>query len=270
MAWNVLYGVSLLMHSLLYSNPLGHHNPRKYLTSTNGEYLHLASEPFRETLLYLAQIPFLPVLAVFPFLILVSLSFLHPPWRQRLLARGSSYGSDPHDRRVLSPTENLGLWAVLDLADFCLLALVFAMVLKGSISWMTMALFCVPATCTIGLNQVRTLAAHRYVNTGRQMTYAEQLEDSLTIDNRSLFTALLFPVGVRYHALHHLFPSPLYRALGEAHRRLLQALPVDSPYRCTIRTGFIQAVRELLAYASLAATSNQNPMQLWRNAEVEP
>ena len=23
-------------------------------------------------------------------------------------------------------------------------------------------------------------------------------------------------------------------------------------------------------YASLAATSNQNPMQLWRNAEVEP
>ena len=80
----------------------------------------------------------------------------------------------------------------------------------------------------------------------------------------------LFPVGLRYHALHHLFPSPLYRALGEAHRRLLQALPVDSPYRCTIRTGFIQAVRELLAYASLAATSNQNPMQLWRNAEVEP
>ena len=72
----------------------------------------------------------------------------------------------------------------------------------------------------------------------------------LTIDNRSLFTALLFPVGLRYHALHHLFPSPLYRALGEAHRRLLQALPVDSPYRCTIRTGFIQAVRELLALCS--------------------
>jgi fatty acid desaturase len=258
------------MHSLLYSNPLDHHNPRKYETPADGEYLPLASAPFRETLLYLAQIPFLPVLAVFRFLILVPLLFLQPRWRQRLLAQRFSYGSNPYDRRVLSPTENFGLWAVLDLAGFCLLALVFAMVLKGWISWMTMALLYVLATCAIGLNRVRTLAAHRYVNTGRQKTYAEQLEDSLTIDNRSLFTALLFPVGSRYHALHHLFPSPPYHAFGVAHRRLLQTLPADSPYRRTIRTWFIAAVRELLARASLAATSNQNPMHLWFDAKVEP
>ncbi len=82
----------------------------------------MASAPFRETLLYLAQIPFLLILAVFRFLILVPLSFLHPRWRQRLLARGSSYGFNPYDRRILSPIENLGHWAVLDLAGFCLLA----------------------------------------------------------------------------------------------------------------------------------------------------
>ena len=87
-AWNVLYGVPLLMHSLLYSNQLDH-NPQKYGTSADGEYLPLASAPFRETLLYLAQIPFLLILAVFRFLILVPLSLLHPRWRQRLLARAT-------------------------------------------------------------------------------------------------------------------------------------------------------------------------------------
>jgi hypothetical protein len=119
---SLLYGVPLLMHSLLYSNQLDHHNPRQYGTSADGEYLPMASAPIRETLLYLAQIPFLLILAVFRFLILAPLSLLHPRWRQRLLARGSSYGFNPYDRRILSPMENLGLWAVLDLAGFCLLA----------------------------------------------------------------------------------------------------------------------------------------------------
>jgi hypothetical protein len=37
-----------------------------------------------------------------------------------------------------------------------------------------------------------------------------------------------FPLGLRYHALHHLFPSLPYHALGTAHRRLIVALPPDS------------------------------------------
>lgn len=38
------------------------------------------------------------------------------------------------------------------------------------------------------------------------------------------------PVGLRYHALHHLLPSLPYHALGEAHRRISAALTPDSPY----------------------------------------
>jgi fatty acid desaturase len=35
-AWNLLCGVPLLMHSLLYSNHLDHHNPRKHGTPADG------------------------------------------------------------------------------------------------------------------------------------------------------------------------------------------------------------------------------------------
>jgi fatty acid desaturase len=39
------------------------------------------------------------------------------------------------------------------------------------------------------------------------------------------------PVGLRYHALHHLMPRLPYHNLAAAHRRLVATLPSDSDYR---------------------------------------
>ena len=98
------------------------------------------------------------------------------------------------------------------------------------------------------------------------MTFAEQVEESVNIVRNSLVTLLLFPVGLRYHGLHHLFPSLPYHALGEAHRRLMNALPENSPYRRTCCPGFFTALRDLLRGARLAAKRGDDPMQLWRSA----
>ncbi len=268
-AWNLVVGVPLLMNSLLYGNHLDHHNPRKYGTPADGEYLPLAASPLRETLLYLAQIPLLPVLAVARFLLLVPLSFLLPGLRRWLLKRASSYGSNPYYRRPTPPAERDGLWALMDALSFSFLLTVLVLVLQGVISWSTMGLVYLLATYAIGLNWVRTLAAHRYQNAGTEMTYAQQLQDSLTIGGRSPLTPLLFPVGLRYHALHHLFPSLPYHALREAHRRLLARLPEDSPYRQTICPGFGAAFRELARSALRAGQRGEDPMPLWRGAKAE-
>ena len=199
-AWNVVCGVPLFMHSLLYSNHLDHHNPRKHGTPADGEYLPLASSPARETMLYFAQVPVLPLLATFRFLVLVPLSFLHPRLRRWLLERWSSYAINPYYRRAIPPTEPHRLWVALDGVCFLWLAAILILVLKGSLTWTMVGLFYCLSTYSLGLNWIRNLAAHRYANMGREMTFAEQVEESVNMDRTSFVTLLLFPVGLRYRS----------------------------------------------------------------------
>jgi len=205
----------------------------------------------------------------FRFLVLVPLSFLHPRLRRWLLERWSSYEINPYYRRAILPTEPERLWIVLDLVCFLWLAVILTLVLQGFLTWTMVGLFYCLSTYSLGLNWIRNLAAHRYANTGDEMSFEEQVEESINIVRDSLLTLLLFPVGLRYHGLHHLFPSLPYHALGEAHRRLMKALPEDSPYRKTCCPGFFTALRDLLRGARLAKERRDDPMRLWRSANAK-
>jgi fatty acid desaturase len=57
-------------------------------------------------------------------------------------------------------------------------------------------------------------------NEGEAMTVTAQYLDSVNVPPPAPLSALWAPVGLRYHALHHLMPSMPYHSLGEAHRRL--------------------------------------------------
>jgi fatty acid desaturase len=71
------------------------------------------------------------------------------------------------------------------------------------------------------------------------------------MDNDSLAAILINPVGLRYHATHHLFPSLPYHNMRSAHRRLMQHLPADSPYRQTVATSVWGTIADLCQRAAL-------------------
>src|SRR5262249_47116229 len=90
------------------------------------------------------------------------------------------------------------------------------------------------AVVLVMMNCLRTLASHRWSSEGNEVTFVQQMLDSVTMDNDSPLAVLLNPVGLRFHATHHLFPSMPYHNMRAAHKRLMARLPADSPYRQTV------------------------------------
>lgn len=245
-AWNLLCGIPFMIPSFTYYTHVEHHARKTYGTRADGEYLPLAIRPLWETLWYMAQPLLIPPLAIFRFLVLAPLSWLLPPLRRWLHEHASSMVMDPAYVRPLPSHVELRVWRVQEAACF-LYTLAFAVAFVGGwLDWRLLIKVYLLAVGILGLNQLRTLGAHRFRHEGRELTFLEQLLDSINYPNHPLTAGLWAPVGLRYHALHHLFPSMPYHALDAAHWRLMAHLPADSPYRQTVAPSLYAALKQLV------------------------
>jgi fatty acid desaturase len=73
--------------------------------------------------------------------------------------------------------------------------------------------------------------------------------DSVNIPGNKWMTPLWAPVGLRFHATHHLFPDLPYHSLGEAHRRLMQDNGENSLYGLTVSSGLVSTLNQLWNHA---------------------
>ena len=259
--WNLLLGIPLLMPWILYRNHVEHHNARIFGTPADGEYLPLAASPPAETFKYLAQAPLLPLLSLIRFGVLAPLSWCHRGLREWVLTAASAAVTNPHYRRRFPKRDERHL-LIVELLCLIYIVSIVALVALGVISGMQLLMAYALLAWTLGLNWVRNLAAHRYGNRGERLGRIGQFEDSINITGQTWLTALLFPVGLRYHALHHLFPTLPYHRLGEAHRRLSAHLAADASYHIANRDSFFAAVAEL--WRGARRTSRQeSAMHRW-------
>ena len=244
--WDLICGIPMLMPSFFYTNHIDHHKAHHYGTIRDGEYLPLGAGPLSRIFLFYAQVPLLPIYVVIRFLI-SPLTFLHPKFREWALEHMSSFVINFRHRLTVPKNAPRRAWAALELACFLRTVALFAVVGVGLYPWTRLVQMYALAVCVLGLNYIRNLVAHHYRNTGEEMTHVEQLEDSVNIEGHWFWTELFFPLGLRYHALHHLFPALPYHNLGKAHRRLMAQLPADSAYRTTVYPSYWAVLRELWA-----------------------
>jgi fatty acid desaturase len=241
-AWNIACGVPLLVPSFAYEMHSEHHHPSSYGTASDGEYQSFAAQPrWRAALWVATSFVALPAL-IARFLVLAPLGCCFPPFRRILLERASALIIDPEYRRSLPPGRTPPHWAWQEAACFGWLAILVVCLLFRVVPMVVVSRAYVVITAVMFANSIRVLAAHRYRSDGRPMTVAQQVLDSNNFPHG--LAALWAPVGLRFHAVHHLFPNLPYHALGEAYRRVMARIPEDSLFRSTSSPSLLAALDE--------------------------
>ncbi|WP_454761744.1 fatty acid desaturase family protein [Caulobacter segnis] len=243
--WNALVGVPLMTPSLMYEGVHNiHHIKDRFGTALDPEYLPLS----RFTPLKLAVFLFVALLAplgvILRSAILIPLSFVVPPLRVYVRTKLSALMINPDFVREDLHRWRAG-WVAQDVACWLWSWAVIAATVVGWIPLrFTLTGLAIFAVATF-VNQARTLVAHHWDNDGRKMTLDEQFLDSVNVPPPNLASELWAPVGLRYHALHHLLPRLPYHNLGKAHARLNQAFAADSIYHRASEKGLFEALADL-------------------------
>lgn len=242
--WNLLCGFALLVPSYTYSGVHNHHHRRNvYGTRVDGEYLPFANQSPWMMVAFVAAGLLLPALVALRFIVLTPIGWVSPRVRRWLWERMSSLTLDLYFKRQASDRDDRG-WRWQEALTFVYGATALDLALAGVLPWRALGLWYLMAVGVFTINSVRTLAAHCYRNPcGRTMTVSEQFLDSVDVPGHRLLTALWAPVGLRYHATHHLFPGMPYHNLGTAYRRLIRKMP--QVYGQASRRGLWDALRRI-------------------------
>jgi fatty acid desaturase len=242
--WNVMVGIPMLTPSFMYEGVHTiHHKRTQYGTSEDPEYLPLALMKPWSLPLFVAVALLAPVALIVRFGVLVPLGALFPAVRKFTWERFSALSINPDfrrkppegelARRVAWQEASASLWAIAIIASPLLIGLRPLVI--------ALTIFSLTAL----LNQLRTLVAHLWENEGEAMTVTAQFLDSVNVPPPGVAAEIWAPVGLRYHALHHLMPSMPYHDLPEAHRRLARELGAGATYEGANHPGMAMLVSRI-------------------------
>jgi fatty acid desaturase len=253
LAWNLVVGVAWLLPSVMYEGVHGaHHKKTTYGTAADPEYLPLAGRR-GAVLWYLAQSFLIGPIALVRFLVGAPLSWVVPPLRRLLVRSASSYVINIGFVRRMPHAERRRLvrWE-------CVILIAWwppvALALAGELSWRWLAVWYATYSAVLLVNRVQMLSAHRFVSTGGPTDHMGQFADSVDIPS-----GWWAPLGMRYHALHHLFPTLPFHSTGTAYRRLVESLPADSFYHRSRGRGLFWAVGRLLSRQRAGVSTPRSP-----------
>lgn len=231
-AWNLVIGIPVCVPSFMYvGTHTDHHRRNVYGTGRDPEYLPLALLSRWSILIFVLGAFISPVLLVIRYAVMTPVSWVVPPLRRFIIRRASTLAINPRYERAMPHSGDLFLWFALEAGVLVYTWVVAWMIWSGRMSWDIVVQWYVVVGFVSVANQVRTLAAHLYERDEEELTTTEQLLDSVNLGGGGLLEALIAPVGLRYHALHHFIADMPYHSLGRAHRRLMRDLPPESEYR---------------------------------------
>lgn len=233
-AWALLIGIPLLMPSFLYREiHQAHHHKNKYGTQLDGEYVTEFTTSFKYILYVFIGNLLAPIFTVFRFAVLGPISFCFPSIRHWVKLNASALSLKfPFKREIAS--EKSKLWLMEELLSIIFIWSVIIAIVLNILPASVILYYSYLIISISVLNSIRAIGAtHRYSSHGNSMSFHNQFLDSFNVDSSRIDSILLCPVGLRFHALHHLFPGLPYHSLAEAHNRIKSSLSIESDYHQT-------------------------------------
>lgn len=247
LVWNVTCGFPLMVPSFTYHGVHNDHHTRDiYGTDRDGEYIPFAVQKPYRIVAYMFLIFVLPIIFAARFLLLAPLSWLFASMGRFVWERASSLTIDLFYKRPAFSKRDDPTWRLQEIATCAYGWMAVALVATGTLPVKAIVLWYLVTTLIFLLNSLRTLAAHAYRNPGDQlMSVPEQYLDSVDVPGNFFLTPLWAPVGLRYHATHHLFPNMPYHATAKAQRRLTERLSDNTLYLKATRKSLWDALSTL-------------------------
>ena len=251
-AWNVLFGIPLLLPSFTYLGVhQSHHSLSSYGTKDDPEYLPFASSRRMMVIFAIQSTLLMPIAISVRFLLLSPIGLVWPALHRWLEGNASSFAMNPAYCREVGAemAAKMRRWEIAILACW---GSALAMSYAGVLPLRTFGIWWGVLTVISLLNTTRVLGAHEYDSKGATLSRDGQLDDSIDTPGGP-WTELWAPVGLRYHALHHYFPGIPYHNLGAAYRRIIASLPQNATYLDSTSPSLGHSLRVLYTKAARAA-----------------
>lgn len=245
--WNATCGMPLMVPAYTYADVhIDHHKPQHYGTAEDGEYLPFAVDEPWKIIAFVAQAFIVPILLAARYVILMPLTLINPKFRAYIWGRASSLVIDFAYVRPAPKQDQENGWLMEDILTGVYAYAAFGLLYAGILPLEFFAVWYVVTFSIFVLNGLRTLAAHAYRNGGRErMNRQQEFLDSVDIPGNRYISSLWAPVGLRFHATHHLFPGMPYHALETAYFRLKDELPDNRLFLAASRKNLLSAVAQL-------------------------
>lgn len=245
--YNLLFGFLHKLPTYSYTPHKHHHATETYGTIKDPEYDLVVNRPAFTLLIPLVTMAFMSMFAFIRYGIIPAfLPFIGEKGRNWVYQNISTLVMNLKYHRPLPAKKERREWYIQDAICFIYNGTFIGLMAVGILPWDLLIVWFLTIYGVYVLNFYRVLTSHTYLTNFQKTSKKQQVLDSGTLPS-VLFSGFLFPVGQRYHALHHMYPNVPYHNLKKVHNWLMTALPENHPYRNTISPNYPSAIKRLVS-----------------------